>query len=181
MQGFFAHLLDQSWLGNVGPEKGRFRSFLLSSLNHFISDERARAHAQRRGGGQSVISLDEEIADQGYRLEPVDRLSADQLYEKRWALAVLETALRALRAEQQAAGKGDEFQLLEGFLTEGADEQGYGQAAAALSKPPGTVAVTVLRLRRRYRELLRAQIAATVASPAEVEGEMRDLLAALRA
>ena len=180
VQSFFAHLLDQSRLGKVGPEKGRFRSFLLASLNHFVSDERSRANAQRRGGGKSFISLDAQEANERYQLEPVDQLSAVRLFDRRWPMAVLEETLRALRAEQQAAGKGDEFRLLESFLTEGSGEEGYARVTTVLQKPPGTIAVAVHRLRCRYRELLREQIAATVSSPAEIEAEMRELLAVLR-
>lgn len=178
-QQFFASLLARNDFRTVNAGKGKFRTFLLASLTHFLSNERDRAHAAKRGGGQPPISFDEMTPEQWRRYEPATHLAPDQLFDQRWAMTLLHTGLMRLEAEMQSAGKGQQFQALKPFLT---DEPGAGEYAAVAQRLGGTsqsVAVAVHRLRQRYRELVRAEVAQTVASPLEVEEEMRHLLAAL--
>lgn len=178
-QSFFARLLERGSLRNIQREGGRFRSFLLTALNHFLLDEWDKARAGKRGGGRAILSLDEQEADGRYRLEPADVSSADKLFERRWALTVLESALDKLRAECAAGGKAQLFELLHARLTDDVPDGAYDGLAAQLNLAPGTVAVTLHRLRKRYREFVRAEVANTVATPSEVDEEMRALKAAL--
>ncbi|MDQ3622882.1 MAG: sigma-70 family RNA polymerase sigma factor [Verrucomicrobiota bacterium] len=177
-QGFFAHLLDKRSLTRVDRSKGRFRTFLLASLKHFLADERDRALAQKRGGGHAPISLDALAAEERYAMEPRDDLSPDRLYDRRWAISVTERALARLGAEYEAAGKAPLFVALKPLLISG-QTRPYGEIAAAFSMNEGAVKVAVHRLRRRYGAALRAEIAETVETSAEVESELRELLAAL--
>jgi DNA-directed RNA polymerase specialized sigma24 family protein len=179
VQGFFARLLQGNFLENVGPQKGRFRSFLLASLNHFLSDEWDKARAQKRGGGQAFISLDDENAEELYRLEPVSCAPAGTVFDRRWALTLLEQALARLREEFVAVDKAREFDHLKVFLSMPAGDGGYNAVAAELEMPVVTVGVKVHRLRQRYGELIRAEIAHTVASPADIEEEMKHLFDAV--
>ena len=179
VQGFFAQLLRGNFLENVGPQKGKFRSFLLASLNHFLSDEWDKARAQKRGGGQTFISLDDENAEELYLLEPDSSAPAEAVFDRRWALTLLAQALARLREEVAAAGKAREFDHLKIFLSTPADDGSYDAVAAELEMPVATVAVKVHRLRQRYGELIRAEIAHTVASPAEIEEEMQHLFDAV--
>ncbi|MEK7674973.1 MAG: sigma-70 family RNA polymerase sigma factor [Verrucomicrobiota bacterium] len=179
-QGFFAHLLERGVLGRANPERGRFRSFLLACLNHYVADERDKARAQRRGGGQAGWALDLSGAGRRYALEPAHEETPDRLFEKQWALTIMERALERLREEQTAAGRGREFEVLQQFLT-GATEGGdYSEAAARAGLSANAVAVAVHRLRRRFRDWVREEAAATLAVPGDVEEELRHLLAALR-
>jgi RNA polymerase sigma-70 factor (ECF subfamily) len=171
-QEFFARLLAKKSLADVEREKGKFRSFLLASLKHFLANEWDRARAQKRGGGQTFISLDAETR---YRQEPMDELSADKLLDRQWALALLEQVLARLEAEEFAG-----FEHLKVYLTAGKEAIPYAEAAARLGTTEGAVKVAVHRLRKRYRALLREEIAHTVASPAEVDEEIRHLFAAFR-
>lgn len=177
-QSFFASLLRRRSLRSVAREKGRFRSFLLAALDHFLADEWDKARALKRGGGQVIISLDDQDADGRYQAEPVAPASADQLFDRRWALIVLDAALVRLR--QEHAGKPRHFFLLQKFLSELPSEGAYEAAGAELDLAPGAVRVAVHRLRQRYRELVRLEIAATVGSLSEVEDELRFLLQAIR-
>ncbi|MBU6400465.1 MAG: sigma-70 family RNA polymerase sigma factor [Verrucomicrobia bacterium] len=179
VQEFFARLLEKHWLRAVAPEKGRFRSFLLVSLKHFVANEWDKMRAQKRGGGQTVVSLDAQSAEERYRFEPVDRLSADKIYERRWALTLLDRVLARLRDEQAAAGKGALFDALKEGLTGGRDSVGYADHAARLGLSEGALKVAAHRLRRRYRELLREELSQTVASAEDVEAELRALQLAL--
>ena len=180
VQDFLAQLIERRAFRDVTPEKGRFRSFLITCLNHFIADVADHDRAQKRGGGGVPLSLDAEQADQLYQLEAKNELSADQLFDRRWAMAVLGQALERLRAEQVAAGKEPMFALLRPFLTDSADAGDYGPVAAQLRLTPNAVAGGVSRLRSRYRELVRLEVAATVGNPSEVDAEMQHLLAAMR-
>jgi RNA polymerase sigma-70 factor (ECF subfamily) len=175
VQGFFARLLRGNFLENVGPQKGRFRSFLLASLNHFISDEWDKARAQKRGGGQTFISLDDSNAEQLYLAEPDSAAPAETIFDQRWALTLLAQALARLREEFAAAGKAREFDHLKIFLSMPVGDGGYDTVAAALEMPVTTVGVKVHRLRQRYGELIRAEVANTVASPSDIEEEMAHL------
>ena len=179
VQGFFARLLQGNFLENVGPQKGKFRSFLLASLNHFLSDEWDKARAQKRGGGQMLISLDDANAEELYLAEPDSHLTAEEMFEQRWALTLLAQALAQLREEFAAAGKKREFDHLKIFLSTLTGDGGYDAAAAELEMPVATIAVKVHRLRQRYSELIRAEIAQTVGSPAEIEEEMGHLFNAV--
>ncbi len=173
-QGFFAQLLARHSLDNVAPEKGRFRSFLLAAMRHFLSVERERARAIKRGGHAQLLSLDAQEAETRYRLEPVDRLDAEKIYEHRWATTLLEKAVIRLREEFAAAGKTKLFEQLRGFAA-GDREVTCGEVAAELGMSESAVKSAVHRLRERYRELVRQEIAHTVADPAEIDSEIRHL------
>ena len=179
-QAFFARLLERRSFAGIEREGGRFRSFLLTALSRFLRDEWEKLRAEKRGGGRAVLSLDEQDADERYRVEPVDDLSADKLFERRWAMAVLEAALEKLRAECAGDGKARHFELLAPLLTDDVPDGAYEGLGQRLHLAPGTVSVTLHRLRKRYRELVRAAVASTVANPADVEAELHALRAALR-
>ena len=174
-QEFFAGLLARNSLAQVGPEKGKFRSFLLVALRHFLSDQRDRARAMKRGGGAEVLSLDAQAAEERYRLEPVERLDAEKIYERRWAMTLLEQALKRLRDESAAAGKTELFEHLRSFVA-GDSEVTCGEAATELGLSESAVKSAVHRLRERYRAFVREEIAHTVADPAEIEAEIRYLI-----
>jgi RNA polymerase sigma-70 factor (ECF subfamily) len=178
-QEFFARLLAKKYLGQVRRDQGKFRSFLLAALKHFLANEWDRARAQKRGGGKTIISLDEHSAETRYGLEPADPLAADKIFERRWALTLLEQVLAALRQEFAGAKKLQQFEALKEFLTGGRDLETYAVLASKLGMTEGAVKVAVHRLRRRYRELLRAEVANTVASPDDVDDEIRRLFTAL--
>ncbi len=178
-QAFFVRLLEKHYLAEVGPEKGRFRSFLLTALKHFLANEWDKARAQKRGGAVDHVPLDTGLAETRYGLEPAHELTPEKLFERRWALTLLDEVLEKLRAEQVAAGKGAQFDTLKITLTTDARSAPYAQLATQLGLTEGAVKVAVHRLRQRYRELLRAEIAQTVASPADVDEEIRHLFAAL--
>jgi RNA polymerase sigma factor (sigma-70 family) len=174
-QGFFAGLLARNSLLRVAPEKGKFRSFLLASMRHFLSDQRDRARTVKRGGRAEIISLEAQEAEDRYRLEPVDRLDAEKIYERRWAMTLLGQALMRLRDESAAAGKTELFERLRRFVA-GDSDATWGEAAAELGLSEGAMKIAVHRLRARYRALLRDEIAHTVADPTEIEAEVRYLM-----
>jgi RNA polymerase sigma-70 factor (ECF subfamily) len=178
-QGFFARLLERNDLSGLTREGGKFRSFLLTVLNHFLTNEHERQQARKRGGGQVIVSLDEEHGEDRYRLEPSHGESPDRLYERQWALALMENALHRLEEEQAAAGRVELLATLRPFLSREPEAGEYATLAARLGLVPGTLAVQVHRLRERYRQLVRAAVADTVDSPLEIDAEMRHLLAAL--
>jgi RNA polymerase sigma-70 factor (ECF subfamily) len=177
-QEFFTRLLGEGFLANVDRQRGRFRAFLLASLKHFLSDQRDRAHAQKRGGGRAVISLDSLHAEARYRLEPAQDLTPEKMFEKQWALSLLEHVLSRLHAEMLAAGKSALFEALKDTLT-GVRSLTYAAIAAELGMSEGAVKVAAHRLRRRYRALLREEIAQTVAGADEIGDEIRYLLSCL--
>ncbi len=175
-QGFLLQLLTRHSFGRAEASKGRFRSFLLAGLNYFLADQRDRADAQKRGGGHRTLSfLDGQAADERYRLEPVDNRTPDRLFERRWALTLLDQVLRRLEEEFHEAGKAERFKRLRAFLIAGTDEQSYALAGAELGMSGEAVKKAVHRLRKRYYALFREEIAQTVASQEEVEDEMRYL------
>jgi DNA-directed RNA polymerase specialized sigma24 family protein len=179
-QGFMLQLLARKSFARVHPSRGRFRSFLLAGLNYFLVDERIRAQAQKRGGGQVTLSfVDTQEADARYRLEPVDGSSPDKLFERRWALTLLGQVLARLEQEFCAAGKADLFERLRAYLVANAGEETYAEAAAALGMTHEAFKKAVQRMRQRYYELFRQEIAHTVADAAEVEDEMRHLCAVM--
>jgi RNA polymerase sigma factor (sigma-70 family) len=178
-QEFFARLLEKKYLQLADRERGRFRSFLLKSLQHFLVNDWVRGQAQKRGSGQKVFSLDEAAAEQSYQQQSADQLSPESLFDKRWAITLLERAMNRLGTDYAAAGKREFFEQLKGLLlTEGSAES-YRQLAEPLGTSEGAVKVAVHRLRQRFREAVRAEIAQTVATPAEVDEELRCLMAAL--
>jgi len=179
-QGFLLQLLERHSFARVDASKGRFRSFLLAGLGYFLSDQHDRASAQKHGGGQPMLSLtDTQGADERYRLEPVDERSPDKLFERRWALTLLDQVLDRLEQEYREAGKDRLFQRLRVFLVAGTGEENYAQVGAELAMSEEAVKKAVQRMRRRYYELFRHEIAQTVAGPEEVEEEMRYLCAVM--
>jgi len=178
-QEFFSRLLAGDSLAQVSADKGKFRSFLLAAINHFLSNEHERSQAQKRGGGREIISLDEHAPEERYRFEPVSDVTPDVLFERRWAWTLLEQAMRRLREEFDSAGKGRQFDRVKAFLENEAQPGDYERLAGEMQTTPGALAIAVHRLRHRYRELVRLEIANTVASPGEVEEEMRHLLTLL--
>ena len=178
-QEFFARLLEKHYLADVDRAKGRFRSFLLASLNHFLANEWDKARAAKRGGGQIAISLDEVSAENRFRLEPIVEDSPESIFDQQWALELLERALSCLRAEYVAAGKAAEFERLKRFLGHAPADGDYTEMAGELEMTAAAVAVSVHRMRHRYRDRIRAEVAQTVSDSGEVDGEMRHLFAAL--
>ena len=178
-QEFFVRLLEKNYLGTVDPSKGRFRSYLLASLKHFLANEWDKARAQKRGGGEMLISIDAITAEGKHGLEPVTTLSAEKLFDRRWALTLLERVLARLRDEHVGPGKTELFEELKSTLTGERTGIPYAQIARRLRMSEGAVKTAVHRLRQRYRELIRFEITDTVASPNQVEDEMRSLFAAL--
>ena len=173
-QEFFARLLRLRSLETVAPGKGKFRTFLLASLRHFLADAWDAAHARKRGGGQTFVSLDDDTAEDRYQLEPATDTTPETAFERRWLLALLEAALQRLRLEY-AGGKARLFERLKPFLESPAADGDYDHAAGELDMNAGAVAVAVHRLRQRYRDLVRAEIAKTVSSAAELQEELRHL------
>ena len=179
-QEFFARLLAKNTLAGADASRGRFRSFLLASLKHFLANEWDKARAQKRGGGQIPIPIDPAVAETSCAgFEPADPATAEKLYERRWALTLLDRVLRRLREEYAASGREKLFEQLKPTLTEASRSVRYAEMATRLGTTEGAVKVAVHRLRQQYRELLRAEIAATVGTPDEVEDELRNLFAAL--
>jgi RNA polymerase sigma factor (sigma-70 family) len=178
-QAFFAHLLEEHSLERVRPGEHRFRSFLLASLKNFVTDDWRRTQAQKRGGGRRAVSLAVEGAEQHYCLEPGEDLSPERLFQRSWALTVIRRSLETLRREYTEAGKTELFQHLKGRITPGQEADPYREAAAALGMSENAVRVAVHRMRMRLRELIRMEVAETVASPGQVEDEIGTLFAAL--
>ena len=174
-QEFFARLLSRNDLGQVDRAKGKFRSFLIASLNHFLANEWDRVKAEKRGGGRKLVSLDDASAEERYLIESVTDVSPEALFEQRWALTLLDQALGRLRREFLANGKSDQFEVLKPFLEGETRNAEYVSASAKLDMTPNAVAVLVHRLRQKYRKLVRAEIAQTVSSPADIDEEMRHL------
>jgi RNA polymerase sigma factor (sigma-70 family) len=169
-QTFFERLLAKDFLRNVDREKGKFRSFLLASLNHFLSDEKDRANRQKRGGGRIFLSLDAQEAEERYRIEPHIEATAERIYERRWAFTVLELVLQRLASEYEQAGKAEQFSLMKEFLQ--GENPSYTEVATNLGMTEGALRVAVHRMRQRFGELLKWEIAQTVASPAEIDEEL---------
>jgi RNA polymerase sigma factor (sigma-70 family) len=178
-QSFFARLLERDLLSRASPDRGRFRSFLLTTLQNFLADEHDRSVAQKRGTGQPSVSLDALDGEARYALEPAEAVSPDKLFERRWATTVLEQAWALMETEYAAEGKADLFRELRRFNSAQESAPGYAETAGKLGLPENTVKSLVHRMRRRYRTLLRAEIAHTVANPAEIDEEIRYLLRVL--
>jgi len=178
-QEFFARLLEKEWLLAASPEKGRFRTFLLVALKRFMTNEWRRSSAQKRGGGQSALPLDTTDAERRYAGEPVEPLAADEIYERRWAMTVLDQALDQLGAEFSVEGKSAEFECLKRWLAAERGSIPYGEVARALGNSEGAARVAVHRFRKRFRQLFKKAIADTMAEGEDVEEELRRIVAVL--
>lgn len=178
-QAFFERLLEKNWVGDADQNRGRFRSFLLSAMNHFLSDEWDKARAQKRGGGVPLVPLQFDTAETRYGVEPSDPVTPERSFERRWALTVLEEVLSRLQAEYEQEGKAELFAALHPCLVGERAAQPYAKLAVGLGVAEGTVKSAVHRLRQRYRDLLRHEIAQTVASPGDVDEELRHFFAML--
>jgi RNA polymerase sigma-70 factor (ECF subfamily) len=179
VQSFFAHLLQSQCLARVQPARGKFRSFLLAALRNFLADEKRRQNAHKRGGDVALIPLETDTAEERYRIEPVDRRDPEKLFERRWAITVLERVLDRLKAEAADARAKERFAQLQPFLLADDASPSYAEVARRLGMTEGAVKMAVLRLRQRSRELFRAEIANTVAAEEDIEDEVRHLFAVL--
>ena len=175
-QEFLARLIADDDLQSVEPRRGKFRSFLLGTLKHFLSDERKKVRAQKRGGGQTVLSFDAESAEARYELEPVHTLTPETIFERQWALTVLGRVMDRLRARHEQRGKAQLFAALEPCLGGSRSAVSYAELGATLGLSEGSVKVAVHRLRKEFGDLLRTEIAGTVGSEAEVDEEIRQLI-----
>lgn len=180
-QSFFAFLLEKDRLGSLVRDKGKFRSFLLTALNHFVTDQWKRASTARRGGGRTVLSLDMSDAEARFLQEPVDRITPEVLFEQNWAVTLLNTVFDRLQEEQRGQGKAEQFSQLRFCLTGRSSEVPYARLAERLGATEASIKVLVLRLRRHYRDLLQEEISHTVATPEEVQEELQYLMAVLSA
>lgn len=178
-QQFFASLLERKDFSGLDRRKGKFRTFLLSAFTHFLANEYDRTKAQKRGGGRIVLSLDQFPPDELGRVSPATDVPPDTIYDVRWAQTILQAALRLLKEEMCQTGKQEQFDELKRFLTVNAETGDYTVAAQRLGVEASSAPVLVHRLRQRYRELVRAEVAQTVSSPLELEEEMRYLFAVL--
>jgi RNA polymerase sigma factor (sigma-70 family) len=174
-QEYFARLLSKNWLASVDRTKGRFRAFLLATMKHFLGNEWRRTQTEKRGGKLQIVPLDADQAEERYHREPADTLTPDLLYERRWALTIIENVFATLRSEMEEAGKLELFDTLKDLLSPDTRHLSYKEAGARLGLTEDAVKMTVYRLRKRYRDLLRAHIAATVSTNAEIDAEIRDL------
>jgi RNA polymerase sigma-70 factor (ECF subfamily) len=179
-QAFFATLLEKGYLADADPQRGRFRSFLLTAISRFASKEHDRAAAQKRGGGTTTLSLDFQDGERRYQREPADNWTPERVFERRWALTLLDRTLSRLRQDHEAAGKLTFFEAFKGFLTADCFPGPLRQIGEQLGITEGAAKVAVHRLRQKYRELLRAEIAQTLDAAEDVENELGLLLSALR-
>jgi len=178
-QEFLSRLVHKDYLDAVQQERGRFRTFLLMAFKRFLSDAWDKVRAQKRGGGIRNLSLDVAAAEEKYRVEAVDEVTPETIYERHWALTLLERTMSRLRQEYVAAGKSGVFDELKVFLTEAKGTISHADVARRMGLNEGTVRVSVHRLRKRFRELFREEIACTVHNPEEIEEEVRYLMSVL--
>lgn len=178
-QAFFAELLEKNYVGSATAERGRFRAFLLTAFKHFLSKQWEKAKAQKRGGGRAPISLNFVAADSSLRIEPAAGLTAEQFYDQQFAIALLGQIMERLKSEFEAAGKTQLFEELKGFIIGDHAGATYGDVARRLDMTEGAAKMAASRMRRRYRDLLREEIAQTVNGPDEVDEEIRDLFTTL--
>ena len=179
-QAFFVAMLEKNYLGDADRERGRFRTFLLSSVKHFLANERDKAHALKRGGGRIVVPIDPVEAEGWYGTEAVEQRTPENLFQRRWALSLLERVMEKLAVEWARMGKSDYFAKLSPLLEGDPAAHRYDVLGAELGASAGALRVAVHRMRRRYRDLLRSEIAATVSTPEEIDEEIRFLLSTLR-
>lgn len=178
-QEFFYRLIKENYLGAADRRKGKFRSFLLAALNHFMSNQRDFERAAKRGGGQTILSLDAGDAENRFLQEPASGLSPEKIFERNWFLALFDQALARLREEQAAAGRVAVFDQVKQFIIEDAESGDYNAVAVRLNMTPNAVAVTVHRWRERYKKLVHDEIVRTVAEPGEIDDELRRFFAVL--
>jgi RNA polymerase sigma-70 factor (ECF subfamily) len=178
-QAFFARLLERHWVGDADRDRGRFRTFLLTAMSRFLADEWDKARAQKRGGGVIHVPLQLDTAETRYGCEPADDCAPEQCYERRWALTLLDAVLQRLRSEYERAGRAELFAGLNASLVGGREWQPYAELAAKLDMSESAAKVAVHRLRKRFRKLLRAEIAQTMAATDDVDEELGHLLAVL--
>jgi RNA polymerase sigma-70 factor (ECF subfamily) len=179
VQGFLTDLIERGALGRVHRDRGRFRAFLRSACSHYLANRRNHDCAAKRGGGRRPVSIDRLDAEGRYGREPAHELTAERLFERRWALTLLENVLAGLAAEAACTGKADLFERLRPMLEGDARTESYREVGAALVMTEGAVKVAAHRLRARYQTRLREEVARTVADPADVDAELADLIAAL--
>jgi RNA polymerase sigma factor (sigma-70 family) len=175
-QAFLAHLLEKGGLGRLDPEQGRFRTFLLASLKIFLANDWDRSHALKRGGGQTIVSLDKESAESRYEREPSHDMTPERHFERQWAMTLLDQVLDALRDEYHAEGKSDLFEEMKAVII--GQPCAYADMATRLGRSEGSIKVAAHRLRQRYRELIRLRIAETVGD-SDIEDELHHLLGVL--
>ena len=178
VQGFFTQLLDKKYLRAADRERGRFRSFLLTSLKNFAANEWDRKKAQKRGGGTTTLSLDFETAEGRYHLEPANEQTPEQVFDRGWAVTQLQQVLERMRVETAGGESERRFDMLKGFLTGDGEDIRYKDVAEQLDMSEGAVKVAVHRLRQRFGDVLRAEVARTLNDPADVDDEIRHLFAA---
>ena len=178
-QEFFARMLEKRYIDDVGPEKGKFRTFLMVCLKRFLANEWDRRTAQKRGGGRAHLPIDFEDAQGRYSLEPAHDMTAQKIFDRRWALTVLERTVAGLAEDFNRAGKSEHFEALKVYLQGEAGAPPYAEVAKHLNTTEGAIKVAVHRLRERYRHRLRQEIAQTVSTDEEIDQEIRDLFAAL--
>ena len=176
-QAFFARLLERNFVAQAEPDKGRFRSFLLTAFKRFLANEWNRQHTQKRGGFQPAIAMDAGLAESRFDAEPAQGEPPDVLYDRQWALTLLDQVMGRLRHEYVESGRARLFERLEACLTRDEAALPYADIGAELSLTEAAVKMAMQRLRARYRTILREEIAKTVASPDDVETELRDLFA----
>ena len=178
-QEFFATVLEKNYLSDARPDRGRFRTFLLTAAQRFLSKEWAKSNTLKRGGGKRVLSLDFSMGESLYATELVDNETPERTFDRRWTLNLLEIVHRRLADEYAASGKRQTYDLLKPYLVGAGPTESYEQVAKLLGNTVGAVKTSVYRMRCRYRELLRAEIGETVADPAEVDDEIKDLFTSL--
>jgi RNA polymerase sigma-70 factor (ECF subfamily) len=178
-QEFFARLLKGNWVSQADPKRGRFRSFLLSAMKHFMANEWKRAHTRKRGGGQPSVSLNDESAERRYALEPIEKETPESLFERRWALALLDSVLTQLENEYRNEGKGAWMDAMRSALITDREALDYKDVAQKLNMTETAARVSVHRMRKRYRQLLPAEVGRTLASSQQIENEIRHLFQVL--
>lgn len=178
-QGFFAHLLEKDAIAKADPERGRFRTFLLTALKNFLANERHKADAEKRGGGRMALSLDFDSGESRIQIEPCHELTPEKLFERRWVLTLLEEIMDCLRTELADKGKETHFETFKGALTGQMNNDDYERAAMALGIAPAAAKQVAYRMRKRYRELFRLEVARTVADDSEIDDEISRLLETL--
>ena len=179
-QEFFTRLLERNYLDRADPNKGKFRWFLLGALKHFLANQRERARSLKRGGRIVHISLDEITAEKRYQLELSTPLTAEKIFERAWALTLLERVREQLRDHFEKAGKRERFERLASFLPGGHERKSYADTAVELGTNEGALRVELHRFKATYRQLLRTEIAHTVSAPAEIDEELRHLIEVMR-
>lgn len=179
-QAFFTELLEKKLIGDADPSRGKFRAYLLGSLKHFLSHQWEKANAQKRGGGRTPISLDFASVDSSIRIEPVDGLTPEQIFDRDWAMTLLSQIMERLKSEYMSSDKTELFEQLKPFLIGRPADITWGRVAESLQMTEAAAKMTGSRMRKRYREILRQEIADTVSGPEDVDDEIRRLFSTLQ-